>query len=74
MGVPLLRTTRLSVMLIKTEQSEIIQGAIDRLPPKQREVVTLYYMQHLKYREIAEILDVFGRHSCLTVESGTEES
>ncbi len=44
-------------MLIKTEQSEIIQGAIDRLPPKQREVVTLYYMQHLKYREIAEILE-----------------
>jgi len=42
--------------LLKTEQSEIIQGAIDRLPPKQREVVTLYYMQHLKYREIAEIL------------------
>lgn len=44
-------------MMIKTEQSEVIQGAIDRLPPKQREVVTLYYMQHLKYREIAEILE-----------------
>ena len=41
---------------IKTEQSEMVQGAIDRLPQKQREVVTLYYMQHLKYREIAEIL------------------
>ena len=42
---------------IKTEQREVIQAAIDRLPPKQREVVTLYYMQHLKYKEIAEILD-----------------
>lgn len=41
---------------VKTEQSEIVQAAINRLPPKQREVVTLHYMQHLKYREIAEIL------------------
>ena len=41
---------------IKTEQNEVVQDAISQLPPKQREVVTLYYMQHLKYREIAEIL------------------
>ena len=41
---------------IKTEQNEMVQDAIGQLPPKQREVVTLYYMQHLKYREIAEIL------------------
>ena len=43
-------------MAIQTEQNEIVQDAISQLPPKQREVVTLYYMQHLKYREIAEIL------------------
>lgn len=42
--------------MVNTEQNEMVQGAIDRLPQKQREVVTLYYMQHLKYREIAEIL------------------
>ncbi len=42
---------------LKTEQSQVVQAAIDRLPPKQREVVTLFYMQHLKYKEIAEILD-----------------
>ena len=41
---------------IKTEQNAVVQDAIGQLPPKQREVVTLYYMQHLKYREIAEIL------------------
>ena len=41
---------------IQTEQNEVVQEAISQLPPKQREVVTLYYMQHLKYREIAEIL------------------
>ena len=44
-------------MAIKTEQRKVIQAAIDRLPPKQREVVTLYYMQHLKYKEIAEVLN-----------------
>ena len=43
-------------VVIQTEQNEMVQNAIDQLPPKQREVVTLYYMQHLKYREIAEIL------------------
>lgn len=44
-------------LAIKAEQREMVQAAIDRLPPKQREVVTLFYMQHLKYKEIAEILD-----------------
>lgn len=44
-------------MAIKAEQREVVQAAIDRLPPKQREVVTLYYMQQLKYKEIAEILN-----------------
>lgn len=42
---------------LKSEQSQVVQAAIDRLPPKQREVVTLFYMQNLKYKEIAEILD-----------------
>ncbi len=45
-------------VVIKTEQSQVIQAAIDRLPPKQREVITLYYMQHLKYKEIAEVLNI----------------
>ncbi len=44
-------------LAIKTEQSQVVQAAVDRLPPKQREVITLYYMQHLKYKEIAEILN-----------------
>lgn len=44
-------------LVIKAEQKQIVQDAISKLPPKQREVVTLFYMQHLKYREIAEILD-----------------
>lgn len=43
--------------VIKTEQQQHLHDAIDRLPPKQRAVVTLHYMQHLKYQEIAEVLN-----------------
>ena len=42
--------------LLKTEKEQIIQLAIGSLPTKQKTVVTLFYMQHLKYREIAEVL------------------
>ena len=42
--------------LLKTEKEQIIQLAIGSLPTKQKAVVTLFYMQHLKYREIAEVL------------------
>ena len=44
-------------LVVKTEQKAQVQAAIDRLPPKQREVITLYYLQHFKYKEIAEILN-----------------
>ena len=43
--------------VVKTEQQAQIHAAIDQLPPKQREIVTLHYLHHLKYREIAEILN-----------------
>ena len=44
-------------VLLKTERDQLIQQAIDQLPSKQRMVITLFYMQQLKYREIAELLD-----------------
>jgi RNA polymerase sigma-70 factor (ECF subfamily) len=44
-------------MALKIERDGLIQAAIDQLPPKQRAVVTLFYTQHLKYREIALVLD-----------------
>ena len=43
--------------VLKTERDNLVQAAIDRLPPKQRAVVVLFYTQNLKYREIAAILD-----------------
>ena len=43
--------------VLKTERDSLVQAAIDRLPPKQRAVVVLFYTQNLKYREIALVLN-----------------
>ncbi len=40
------------------EQHEAVRRAIDALPDLCREVVTLIYLQGLKYREAAEVLSV----------------
>ena len=42
--------------LLKAEKERLIQDAIQQLPPRQRLVITLFYQQHLKYREIADLL------------------
>ena len=44
-------------VLLKTERDQLVQHAINQLPTKQRLVITLFYMQQMKYREIAELLD-----------------
>ena len=40
------------------ETRDYVLGAVERLPEKYREVVLLHYMEGLKYREIAEMLEV----------------
>ena len=44
-------------ILLKTERDQLVQGAINQLPSKQQIVITLFYTQQMKYREIAELLD-----------------
>jgi len=44
-------------IVIEKERNRLVQSAIEQLPEKQRIVVILFYMQHLKYREIAELLE-----------------
>lgn len=44
-------------IVLKNERNHLIQEAVSKLPAKQREVVVLFYMHNLKYREIAEILN-----------------
>jgi len=40
------------------ERRERVRGSVDKLPDFLRQVVVLAYYQGLKYREIAEILDI----------------
>lgn len=42
----------------RTELREAIQLAVHSLPPRRREVFTLFHVQDLSYREIAEIMDI----------------
>ncbi|MDE2887285.1 MAG: RNA polymerase sigma factor [Gemmatimonadota bacterium] len=42
----------------EAETRDYVLQAVERLPEKYREVVLLHYMEGLKYREIAEMLEV----------------
>jgi len=43
---------------LASEQRELVRACVDKLPEFLRQVVILAYYQGLKYREVAEILDV----------------
>lgn len=42
----------------RQQRSEILHTALGRVPPLYREVLVLYHFEHLKYREIADLLDI----------------
>ncbi len=44
--------------VVGSEQRELVRATVDRLPEFLKQVVVLAYYQGLKYREIAEILEV----------------
>jgi len=41
-----------------TQRAQTLHQAMDKLPPMYREVLVLYHFEHLKYREIADMLDL----------------
>ena len=43
-------------MLERVEQKELLTEAIASLPERERRVVTLYYMEDLRLREIGQVL------------------
>ena len=45
-------------VLADTETKETVRAALDSLPPMYREVLVLHHYQDLKYREIADTLNV----------------
>lgn len=45
-------------MLVEESENKTLNQAIDKLPMKYREVLALYYMDDMLYKEIAEVLDI----------------
>lgn len=52
--------------LMKGELREQLKAAIDTLTEKERTVVSLYYYEHLKLHEIADIMGVSESRACQT--------
>lgn len=46
------------VAAIESEQARMLLGALEELPELYREILVLYHFEHLKYHEIAEVLEI----------------
>ncbi|MGB7157930.1 MAG: sigma-70 family RNA polymerase sigma factor [Tepidisphaeraceae bacterium] len=46
------------VRAVRSERAELVRGALEQLPESHRAVVVLREYENLKFREIAEVLDV----------------
>ena len=42
----------------RQERADTLHVAMGRIPPMYREILVLYHFEHLKYREIADLLDL----------------
>jgi RNA polymerase sigma-70 factor (ECF subfamily) len=42
----------------RAERADRVIASLEQLPPMYREVIVLYHFEHLKYVEIAEVLDI----------------
>ncbi len=45
-------------LIARDQAARIVREALDELPPLYREVLVLYHYENLKYREIADLLDL----------------
>ena len=52
------------ISVYKKELKTVIAEAIDALKPKEKQVVTLYYYEKLKFAEIASVLQVSESRVC----------
>ncbi len=57
-NVGLISDTDVSENLLRQELMETLAKAIDALPAKQKQVISLYYYENLNLREIGEVLEV----------------
>ena len=45
-------------LFISDSKKHLVRKAISALPPKQSDVITLYYLREFKYTEVATIMDI----------------
>ncbi len=45
-------------VFLAESNKQLIRSAIAALPPKQSDVITLYYLKEFQYSEVAEIMDI----------------
>lgn len=57
-NIGLISDADVSENLLKQEITQTLANAIDALPPKQKQVISLYYYENLNLREIGEVLGV----------------
>ena len=57
-NVGLISDTDVADRLLQQEMLDALASAIDELPPKQKQVISLYYYENLNLREIGEVLEV----------------
>ncbi len=50
--------------LFAGELKQLLSGTIDTLPPKEKQVIAMYYFENLKLKEIAEVLSVSESRVC----------
>jgi RNA polymerase sigma factor for flagellar operon FliA len=51
-------------LITRMEMKDILKGAIDALPEKDRIVLSLYYYEELTFREIGEVLELTESRIC----------
>lgn len=53
-----MRTRDAEELMVKNSSQTAVRAAIDKLPIKYREVLLLYYMDEMLYKDIAQTLDI----------------
>lgn len=55
---PHIRSKNAEEVLVNASSIKIINAAIEKLPAKYKEILTLYYMEEMLYKDIAKTLDI----------------
>ena len=58
------RSETADAKIYEREKKQVIAEAVAALPEKEKQVVTMYYYEKLKYSEIAKVMDITQSRVC----------